>query len=351
MAMEKQNHLFSDNPITRAELSYQQQPTPQRRRWRRLFGWISRAVTIFAYVLAFCVLASEVVMALLNLNVQRGLDGSFDVVESMGVLNFVPICVVVVMHFSLMIQALSRSANSVARERQANNWDILVLTGIDASRIAWGKWWATVRYLWWPYLRLGLFRAAIIIGYGLSMSRPYYYYYANQNYNRPDVITPTLPHFIVATFFICVLTFANLFFTAACGVSAFNKRSSIAMARAIGTRLLILIAIIMVTVFIGWLLFRGMDYIGFNVVQQIGLRSLLTLFENGVSLGGELVSYRYDVSIYGDYPDTSTLWFPGVLISLAVYGLLTWLLLRFAQWQAVRLNALPSLRRKWVKVV
>jgi hypothetical protein len=349
--MEKQNHLFLDNPITRAELSYQQQPTPQRR-WRRWFGWIGRAITIFAYLLAFLVLVSEVVIALLNLNTSRGLDGGFIFVETMGVLNFIPICVVVVMHFSLMIQAMSRSANSVARERQANNWDILVLTGVDASRIVWGKWWATVRYLWRPYLRLALFRAAIIIGYGLYLSRPYYYYYGSQNYNRPDVIPPTVAHFIVATFFICALTFANLFFTAACGVSSFNKRSGIAMARAIGTRLVILIAIIMMTVFIGWLLLRNTYTYGFNLVQQIGLRSLLTLFENGVSLGGELVSYRYDISIYGDFPNTSALWLPGVLISLAVYALLTYLLVRFARWQAVRLNALPpARRRKLIEIV
>ena len=99
MAMEKQNSLFSDNPITRAELSYQQQPTPQRRRWRRWFGWIGRAVTIFAYVLTFCVLAGEVVMALLNSMYTR-VGWRFDLVESMGILNFIPICVVVVMHLA-----------------------------------------------------------------------------------------------------------------------------------------------------------------------------------------------------------------------------------------------------------
>lgn len=352
--MHTQNSLFSDNPITRAELSYQQQPTPQRRRWRRWFGWIGRAFTIFAYVLAFIVLVSEVLIALLNLTVSRGEAGAFNFVESMGILNFIPISVVVVMHFSLMIQALSRSANSVARERQANNWDILVLTGVDASRIVWGKWWATVRYLWRPYLRLAIFRAAIIIGYGLYLSRPYYYYYTYQNYEPPNVVPPTVAHFIVTTFFICALTFANLFYTAACGVSSFNKRSSIAMARAIGTRLLILIATIMMTVFIGWLLLRGIDYIGFNLVQQIGLRSLLTLFENGVSLGGELVAYRYVFSGYNEYPEFNVFWLPGVLISLAVYALLTFLLLRFARWQAVRLNALPPVpvrRRKLIEIV
>lgn len=344
--MQKQYSLFSNNPITRAELSYQSQPVPQRRRWRRWFGWMGCAVNIFAYVLAFIVLVTEVVIALLNLKIPRGLEGEFRFVESIGVLNFIPICVVVVMHFGLMIQALSRSANSVARERQGNNWDTLVLTGIDASRIAWGKWWATVRYLWRPYLRLGLFRAAMIIGYGLYISRPTsyaLYRYNNPNYVPPDIIAPSLPHFIVAVFFICALTFANLFFTAACGVSAFNKRSSIALARAIGTRLLILITIGLVTVFTGWLLFRGRYE--FNIIQQIGLRALATLFDNGVIMGGEAVTYRYSFSDYS-FPETNTLWLPGVLVALGVYALLTFLLLRLAQWQAVRLNALPPLPSK-----
>jgi hypothetical protein len=349
MAMEKQNTLFSDNPITRAELSYQGQPVPHRRGWRRWFGWIGRAVTLFAYVLTLIMSVSEVAMSLLNLNVSRGLEGGLIFVESIGVLNLIPLCVVVVMHFSLMIQTLSRSANSVARERQGNNWDMLVLTGIDASRIVWGKWWATVRHLWRPYLRLGIFRAAMIIGYGLYISRPYYFYNSSQNYNRPDVIAPTLPHFIVAVFFICTLTFANLFFTAACGVSAFNKRSSIAMARAIGTRLLILIGIGMITVFMGWLLFRGSyDY---DVIQQIGLRALATLFDNGVIMGGEAVTYQYSFSGNSYFPAFNTLWLPGAFVALAVYALLTFLLLHFARWQAVRLNALPPSRRKLIEIV
>jgi hypothetical protein len=341
--MQKQYSLFSDNPITRAELNYQGQPIP-RRRWRRWLGWIGRAFTIFAYVLAFFVLVSEVVMALSSLNVSRGLEGEFLFVESIGVLNLIPLSVVVMMHFSLMIQTLSRSANSVARERQANNWDMLVLTGIDAGQIVWGKWWATVQHLWRSYLRLGLFRTTIIIGYGLYVTRPYYFYNSSQNYNRPDVIAPTLPHFIVAVFFICTLTFANLFFTAACGVSAFNKRSSIAMARAIGTRLLILIGIGMITAFMGWLLFRG-SY-DFNIIQQIGLRALATLFDNGVIMGGEAVTYQYSFSGNSYFPEFNTLWLPGAFVALAVYALLTFLLLRFARWQAIRLNALPPLRRR-----
>ena len=185
-----------------------------------------------------------------------------------------------------MIQALSRSANSVARERQGNNWDTLVLTGIDASRITWGKWWATVRYLWRPCLRLGLFRAAIIIGYGLYISRPYYFYYRNQNLYSPRLIAPHWRILSSLHFLSCALTFANLFFTAACGVSAFNKRSSIAMARAIGTRLLLLTVSTISIYLLGWMLFRGQYNFEMGTFQHLTLRTVATLLENGVSLSG-----------------------------------------------------------------
>ncbi len=315
------DHRFSANPIARAELTYQTRSRPQVRRWKRV---TTRLILILALTLACILAGGEFAGALLY----RDPD---PISRAFGVLNILPVATAFILHFVLMIQTLSLSANSVAREKQANNWDMLVLTGVDSRQIIRGKWWATVRRMWPMYAFLGILRAAVIMWIGASVSRVFVYSYPV----APNIHIPTPLHFLVSAASVFILTMLNLPFTAACGVSAFNKRSSIGLARAIATRLFIISGISLITVFTGWLLFRA----SYNTFQDIGARVLLAVFDNGVNFGSELVTYRYD-SRNTYYVNISL---AALLLTLATYILLTLLLLRLAQWQATCQNALPPL--------
>ncbi|MEO8611393.1 MAG: hypothetical protein ABI690_26080 [Chloroflexota bacterium] len=189
--------------------------------------------------------------------------------------------------------------------------------------------------MWRAYAFLGVLRAAVIIWLGASNSRIFAYRFYS------IYIPPTPLNFLTATVSVFLLTIANLIFTAACGVCAFNKRSTIAFVRSIATRLSTIIGFSIIVVFTGWLLFRkGSDGTS-DVIQYVGSHALLTLFENGVSIGSDIVMYNHNAY--------TVVYLPILLTSLIIYLLLTFLLLRLAQWQAVRQGALPPLTRKLSK--
>jgi hypothetical protein len=149
------------------------------------------------------------------------------------------------------------------------------------------------------------------------------------------MLIPTLSHFLLVTLFVIALTMANLLLTAACGVTAFNKHGGVGRARAVATRLLVGVCIWVILSTLNWLVATG---VAVAFIMPIIMPVFLPLFDNGVWLGSEIVSYHFNNSYY---IDGSGFWLPILLISLCGYALLTLMLLRFAQWQAVRLNALP----------
>ncbi len=341
--MQKQYNLLSDNPITRAELSYQRQQLPRRRRWRR---WFDRLISIAVYGLIAILVANEIVILFLFASGNSGETFAHNLSERFSVLMLLPLLVALVMHFRRMFQTLGLSADSIVREYGSNNWDMLVLTGVDARKIVYGKWWATVRRMWRPYVMLGILRALLVVWYGAASSHSYFFYGAGGNL---PLVLPTLLQLIAGGFAVFILTLANLLFTAACGMTAFNKRSGVAVARVIATRLAIIIGICIVGALIyrWWAFYAYYNYSGYNlVVPMIGLLSLVTLFDNGVTMGSQFATYRFDQisTMYGSEVDSLfAVFLPVLLAALVIYGLLTFLLLRFAQWQAVRQNALPPL--------
>lgn len=323
---------FSANPIARAELAYQIRSRPQVRRWKRV---ITRIILIAALTLA-CILAGGEFAGVLLYRDPDPISRAF------GVLNILPVATAFILHFVLMIQTLSLSANSVAREKQANNWDMLVLTGVDARQIIRGKWWATVRRMLPSYAFLGVLRAAVIIWFGASVTRVYELSLMSFNYyNVPvEVILPSASNFGVAALSIFALTMVNLPFTAACGVSAISARtrnSALTLGRAIGIRLLVLLTPSLVSFFLAFplALWRSTFF------AQIGGGTLVTLIDNGLSVGNQLVGWDH-VDPYVDTSDKGAL-VVVVLLVLIAYFLLTVFLLRMAEWQATRQNALPPL--------
>jgi hypothetical protein len=146
-------------PIALAELNYQRRSNPPQRRWIR---WIRRAGITFAYLLSSIALGSEIAIALLIRVDQATSINLILLFDMLGALPLVAFIIVLAIHFGLMVQTLTLATNSIARERQTNNWEMLILTGMDARKIVRGKWWATVLRMWRSYGRLALLRAMLI---------------------------------------------------------------------------------------------------------------------------------------------------------------------------------------------
>ncbi|MEO8611395.1 MAG: hypothetical protein ABI690_26090 [Chloroflexota bacterium] len=336
---------LNQQPIALAELNHQTRSAPRRkRRWTR---WLDNGFNLIVYGTAVLLLLSEIVKALGLSRGIWGLDYTTDPPNwfRVGVITCIvlSIAAAVVMHFRWMFQTLALSANSITRERQSNNWDMLILTGIDAGKIVQGKWWATVRRMTRPYMMLGILRALLVVWAGALNGNLYIY----QIYGRTGFL---LIQVIVAGAGVFILTMANLFFTAACGVSAFNKRSGLALARAIGTRLILIVALTGLALLILRLFTR---YDSPTVIPSIVAFGLLSLFDNGAALGSQLATYRYGgYSAYGvslSIDPVVAIYLPAAFLTLLLYALLTFLMLRFAQWQVVRGGATPPLTPKPVK--
>jgi hypothetical protein len=340
---------LNNQPITQVELRHQNRssvrPRPRRwfGRWMRRLMWMTRSL---AYLLAFVVLANEIV-GLVFMNSSVGYQNfTYLITQKLGILQLLPIFVVLFLHFRRMLQTITLSTHSIAREKQSNNWDMLVLTGIDAGKIVRGKWWATVRHQWKPYVVLGILRATLVMWYGASTNRSYYSYsYYSNGQTTPEMLAPMLLQCLLSGIVVFTFTIVNLLFTAACGVTAFNARSGVALARGIATRMLLLIGIVLTSgLIVRFSTFWTYTASAPSLFFSIATISLVTLADNGITVGIQLATYRFYnyYSAYGSNIDPVFLVFlPAAIIALLIYLVLTFGLLRFAQWQAVRQSALP----------
>jgi len=81
-------------------------------------------------------------------------------------------------HFVVVLQTLFFAIHTLHRENQAESWDVLVLTGISARQLVFGKWWAVLR-ITWPYhaftaiIKLGLVWGLVQYLYSLDITPPY----------------------------------------------------------------------------------------------------------------------------------------------------------------------------------
>jgi hypothetical protein len=319
--------------ITQAELAYQRRHLP--RRWSR---HLAALILVASLLIASLLFAGEVWAAVTYTASATQNRATVAITPLWNLLNLLPVTVTFVLHFALMFQTLSLSANSIAREKRGNHWEMLLLTGVDAGQITFGKWWATVKHMGRRYLLLAVLRALLVVWMGASITRlftlqaPYY-----SSTDPAAILPPSLWQFIGAIAAVMALTLANLGFTAACGIiaSAVGRGGLLSLMSGLGLRLIILVGIpILATLLIRPLL-RGSLAALVDPTGDI----LLTLLDNGLSIGMSLSRYRYP-----DEGNFIVFLFPAAVLALALYALLTWLLLRFAQAQLVRQNVLPPLR-------
>ncbi len=326
--------FFPENAITRAERSYQARTTKTPRRWRR---WVNRA---FIWLLVTLSLIQFATLLLASLT-QR--DPS-PIVKMLGPLPTLLMVFMLFYHFSLMFRTISLGANSIAREREAQTWEMLVLTGINARQIVRGKWWATVQRQFPQYLLLGFIRAGAASAVALSIMSTIYLASSYYNYQFQ------LPHplsILIAVVLSVLLTVANLGFSAACGVmgSAVSKRSTMAIVRGFANQ----VVISLVPVIAAFIVFNQFYMVTASpsvrsIYSFIGLGTA-SITDNGFSLllTPLYVQYQYYGSGGNVYPISPLEfdWMLQGLLTLAWYPLLTWFALWRAEKRAVGALATP----------
>jgi len=151
--------LSTQHPVAQAELKYQ---------WHIIET--GRAGTL--WIVMACVLlvpagiASLVFFAggLLNQFIPGGLhplpDDTAALLGSLGATLLVAMNLA--MYLVLTMITLALASNSISREKRGKTWDNLLLTGVDARQIVWGKWWATLAALWGDHAAAALLRLGIV---------------------------------------------------------------------------------------------------------------------------------------------------------------------------------------------
>ncbi|MCB9452247.1 MAG: hypothetical protein H6672_12465 [Anaerolineaceae bacterium] len=321
---------FTRSVIAQAEWRHQERSTPQLRRWRR---WVGQGVLVLTLAVSLILYGGEIAGALLY----RDPDPIIDALDALTA--FAP-TVVLTLHFALMFKTLSLSANSIARERQNQTWEALVLTGVPARTIVLGKWWATVRRMGRMYLLLGLLRACIVGWISASTSRSLSIYIAGNYGGYSEFVPPTLFQFLLVVLVMMAFTLANLGFTAACGVSASaeSRQPVMALIRALVTRTIALLAI----VFLLEVVVSYFQVVTFNTLEEGDMINTFALavpglLDNGLTITATLVVYSAPISM------VNTLL--SVFLTLALYAGLTWFVLGQAEKQAVKHHALRSPHR------
>ena len=318
--------IFPDNAISRAELSYQARSRKKLSPWRR---WVNSAVMWLALAIALVEYIGLWGASLL----QR------DPAALTHALNPLPTLLVLFAffyHFYLMFQTIALTANSIAREKEAQTWEMLVLTGINARQIVRGKWWASIQRQLPAYLRLGMLRAGAMAALAIGLSSLYNYsggYYARQ-LQLPHPITV-----VVVGIFGVALPVANLALSAACGVmgSAASKRSTFAIARGFAIQIVItLVPVLIIAVSISRLYTVTVGPVLRSIYSALGL-AIISLVDNGVIMLTFPIrlDYNYNSGAHSA-PYTTTNapltfdWMVAGLLVLIFYGLL----IRFALWRA-----------------
>ncbi|MBZ0306845.1 MAG: hypothetical protein K8I82_12320, partial [Anaerolineae bacterium] len=281
---------FPDNAIMRAERSHQEWEITQQRRWRR---YLQRMVNWFMLTIGMILFWGEFAGALTKRDASP-------IGEKLGILTIIFVAYTVIWHFSLMFRTLALAANSIIREKQSGSWDLVVLTGVDARQIVRGKWWATVQQQLLHYVRLGLLRACAAVYLSGTNSRTFLYMvYLPYYYNSAEVsiILPEPIGILLAGIIVYILTIANLFFTAACGIpaSAQMQRPFNALVWAIIARVTIPLALM--TGFL-CLSFYGLLRDAFSGGTSIFANIGSTIIDNGVGVIYPLVATRYEWNDY-----------------------------------------------------
>jgi hypothetical protein len=200
---------FIKHPVAQAELKYQ---------WHIIeTGRAGKFWIFLAYVLLIPAAVISVIFfagGLLNQFVPGGVHLLPDEIEALigGVSATLLVAMNLAMYLVLTMITMGLAANSIHREKRGKTWDSLVLTGVEAHQIVWGKWWATLAALWTDHAAAAVLRLGIVAWGAAVMGSEALY----------EPILPFLPimlsYLVAGALLLIVYAIIDAAFTAALGV-------------------------------------------------------------------------------------------------------------------------------------
>jgi hypothetical protein len=315
--MASLSQTLSDNPIVRAELSHQQRASASQkwRRWSVLFSLGLGVALISSLSLLFALPQLAILLRVPVRDLEEILRGWF------GTLTVLIGGLIMIHHLSFSVAALQLASTSIAREKQGRTWESLLLTGLDARRIVYGKWWATMRTLWQGYRPLLLLRFGLALWVGTLGGQAQ----VTQFFADPPLLSVVLIAVVTAVFPLSYAAFAGtLGLLASLAVRSEVTAYRVATFLHFGT---IAVSLGMVTLSFA---------LPFGDVDPAIVSLIPALFVTPLD-GGMLAI----IGVTASSGAASDYYLIGLFACVALYAGLTWVSLRGAQALTVRQRALP----------
>ena len=278
---------FFSHPVTQAEAQYQGRIMENTRAgtiWVGLAYLMTYPALLISVVIYLGTLASQIIPGAVVLT----LDATSLSIATLTLIFL--IAMNIALYVVVTLVTLGLSINSINREKQGKTWDTLLLTGVDARQLVWGKWWATVRTFWKDYVLVGMLRLGMIAWLIAVTDGEFIYRLVVPRFS------PELAYLVVGAVLVAVYTAMDAMLTAALGQIA-----ALSDART-GIVALLAMLLRLVTIFAP-LVIPPLVYVHFEM---------------------------HEASFY------ITFW----ALCLVVYAVLIWVLLRIGQWLAFRQQAL-----------
>jgi hypothetical protein len=140
-----------DNPILWQEITHQERSAPRWMRWEQLAGILVALLTVIF------------------------LGSTLNSPEGYPTTLIMLYCVWLI-HMMTAIRAIVAGSNAISREHVGATWDALMLTGVSARKVMFGKWRAALYRVRGWMLLLGIVRLASLPIYILALTRTYAWY-------------------------------------------------------------------------------------------------------------------------------------------------------------------------------
>ena len=313
------HELSLDNPIARAEFEHIRKDGQTGHKRRRL--WRVGGVLLFIGMFIY----------LTRLFAQFQLFAIFprlDDVYPIVALTFF----VTMLHFTTILRTIFIAGETVAREKRVHNWEILLLTGISARQLIFGKWWAVICVVWRQFALLAFLRGLTAVLMGMFVIRAST---LTVFPTTPDPAPNAIPYALLAFAFIFTLTMLNMLLTISAGIvgSLLNNNTSSSASTAQVVRLVavVLPVVVFIPIVVGFIMSGGDDPTH-PLYQPIYILALgqMSLFDNGAVSGASLAN---------PYDTWTTLHVATLAFSTVLYvvltGLLLWIGVFIAKWQGV----------------
>lgn len=241
-----------------------------------------------------------------------------------GTITILLAALIMIHHLSFATAAVQLASTSIAREKRGLTWESLLLTGVDARQIVYGKWWATLRTLWQVYRPLLLLRFAVALWMGLAGGR---------TQMIPFLYTPALPDVLLIGFVTACFPLCYAAYMVTLGLLASLLTTNETSAYRLGSLFQLGALVVSLALILPSFALPLID-IDPGLVSLIPALFITPMDGGMLALIGLIANSRAETTYY----------LLGLLLCIALNGALTWVLLRGAQGLAIRQRALPPRR-------